>query len=31
MSTSRLKTFNYAIGMVGSSIPINMLKTYAAP
>ncbi|NLG96456.1 MAG: MFS transporter [Chloroflexi bacterium] len=30
MSTSRLKSFNYAIGMFGTSIPINMLKTYAA-
>ncbi len=27
---SRLKSFNYAIGMFGTSIPINMLKTYAA-
>jgi GPH family glycoside/pentoside/hexuronide:cation symporter len=25
-----LKSFNYAIGMFGTSIPINMLKTYAA-
>jgi GPH family glycoside/pentoside/hexuronide:cation symporter len=33
MSTSRAdrwKSFNYAIGMFGTSIPINMLKTYAA-
>ena len=30
MSESRLKSFNYAIGMFGTSIPINMLKTYAA-
>ncbi|HNT26148.1 MAG TPA: MFS transporter [Anaerolineales bacterium] len=30
MTTSRLKSFNYAIGMFGTSIPINMLKTYAA-
>lgn len=30
MSVSRLKSFNYAIGMFGTSIPINMLKTYAA-
>jgi GPH family glycoside/pentoside/hexuronide:cation symporter len=33
MSTAkaeRLKSFNYAIGMFGTSIPINMLKTYAA-
>jgi GPH family glycoside/pentoside/hexuronide:cation symporter len=27
---SRMKSFNYAIGMFGTSIPINMLKTYAA-
>ena len=27
---SSLKSFNYAIGMFGTSIPINMLKTYAA-
>jgi GPH family glycoside/pentoside/hexuronide:cation symporter len=26
----RRKSFNYAIGMFGTSIPINMLKTYAA-
>lgn len=30
MSTTRLKSFNYAVGMFGTSIPINMLKTYAA-
>ena len=30
MSGSRMKSFNYAIGMFGTSIPINMLKTYAA-
>ena len=30
MAGSRLKSFNYAIGMFGTSIPINMLKTYAA-
>lgn len=30
MPESRLKSFNYAIGMFGTSIPINMLKTYAA-
>ncbi len=30
MSTERGKSFNYAIGMFGTSIPINMLKTYAA-
>lgn len=30
MKTDRFKSFNYAIGMFGTSIPINMLKTYAA-
>jgi len=30
MSEPRWKTFNYAVGMFGTSIPINMLKTYAA-
>lgn len=30
MPEPRLKSFNYAIGMFGTSIPINMLKTYAA-
>ena len=33
MSTAKaecLKSFNYVIGMFGTSIPINMLKTYAA-
>jgi GPH family glycoside/pentoside/hexuronide:cation symporter len=30
MHNPRLKSFNYAIGMFGTSIPINMLKTYAA-
>jgi len=30
MSGSKLKSFNYAVGMFGTSIPINMLKTYAA-
>ena len=30
MSQPRVKPFNYAIGMFGTSIPINMLKTYAA-
>lgn len=30
MVESRLKSFNYAVGMFGTSIPINMLKTYAA-
>ena len=30
MSVPRFKSFNYAVGMFGTSIPINMLKTYAA-
>jgi GPH family glycoside/pentoside/hexuronide:cation symporter len=30
MSNPRLKSFNYAVGMFGTSIPINMLKTFAA-
>jgi GPH family glycoside/pentoside/hexuronide:cation symporter len=30
MSSPKLKSFNYASGMFGTSIPINMLKTYAA-
>ena len=30
MSDSKMKSFNYAIGFFGMSIPINMLKTYAA-
>jgi GPH family glycoside/pentoside/hexuronide:cation symporter len=30
MPKPSLKSFNYAIGMFGTSIPINMLKTYAA-
>lgn len=30
MAGQRLKSFNYAVGMFGTSIPINMLKTYAA-
>ncbi len=30
VKAERLKSFNYAIGMFGTSIPINMLKTYAA-
>jgi len=30
MKSSRLKSFNYAIGMFGTSIPINLLKTFAA-
>lgn len=29
MSPKRGKSFNYAIGMFGTSIPINMLKTFA--
>src|SRR5512137_2021790 len=29
MSQKRSKSFNYAIGMFGTSIPINMLKTFA--
>jgi len=29
MTQQRTKTFNYAIGMFGTSIPINMLKTFA--
>jgi glycoside/pentoside/hexuronide:cation symporter, GPH family len=30
MAGAKLKSFNYAVGMFGTSIPINMLKTYAA-
>lgn len=30
MKEPRFKSFNYAIGMFGTSIPINMFKTYAA-
>jgi glycoside/pentoside/hexuronide:cation symporter, GPH family len=30
VSRPAMKSFNYAIGMFGTSIPINMLKTYAA-
>lgn len=30
MGKPRLKSFQYAVGMFGTSIPINMLKTYAA-
>ena len=30
MAKPSLKSFNYAVGMFGTSIPINMLKTYAA-
>ena len=29
MSEPRAKSFNYAIGFFGISIPINMLKTFA--
>jgi len=29
MSETRANSFNYAIGMFGTSIPINMLKTFA--
>ncbi|MCJ7707977.1 MAG: MFS transporter, partial [Anaerolineales bacterium] len=29
MNKPRATTFNYAIGMFGTSIPINMLKTFA--
>lgn len=29
MSPKRAKSFNYAIGMFGTSIPINMLKPFA--
>jgi GPH family glycoside/pentoside/hexuronide:cation symporter len=29
MAESRFKSFNYAVGMFGTSIPINMLKIYA--
>jgi GPH family glycoside/pentoside/hexuronide:cation symporter len=30
MEKKNLKSFNYAIGMFGTSIPINLLKTFAA-
>jgi hypothetical protein len=30
MTESRFQSLNYAVGMFGTSIPINMLKTYAA-
>lgn len=30
MTSEKMKSFNYAIGMFGTSIPINMLKTYGA-
>ena len=29
METTRTRPFNYAVGMFGTSIPINMLKTFA--
>lgn len=29
MAQSRATSFNYAVGMFGTSIPINMLKTFA--
>ena len=29
MSQARIKSFNYAVGMFGTSIPINMLKSFA--
>lgn len=29
MNKNRFESFNYAVGMFGTSIPINMLKTYA--
>ena len=30
MAKQGMKSFNYAIGMFGTSIPINLLKTFAA-
>ena len=30
MAGSKLKSFNYAVGMFGTSIPINILRTDAA-
>ena len=30
MATTGAKSFPYAVGMFGTSIPINMLKTFAA-
>ena len=30
MTSEKMKSFNYAIGMFGTSIPINMLQTYGA-
>jgi glycoside/pentoside/hexuronide:cation symporter, GPH family len=30
MKSAKMKVFNYAVGMFGTSIPINFLKTYAA-
>lgn len=29
MKSEKMKTFNYAVGMFGTSIPINLLKTFA--
>lgn len=29
MKSEKMKTFNYSVGMFGTSIPINLLKTYA--
>ena len=29
MKSDKLKTFNYSVGMFGTSIPINLLKTFA--
>ena len=29
MKSEKMKTFNYSIGMFGTSIPINLLKTFA--
>lgn len=29
MKSDKMKTFNYSIGMFGTSIPINLLKTFA--
>ncbi|MEN6436369.1 MAG: MFS transporter, partial [Anaerolineaceae bacterium] len=30
VTAQKMKSFNYAIGMFGTSIPINMFKTFAA-
>ena len=29
MKSDKMKTFNYSVGMFGTSIPINLLKTFA--